>query len=93
MVFRRVLIGILAVTMSSASLAAEKTVTLNVQKMACDLCTSAVKKSLEAIPGVATAVVSLEDKTAVVTYDDSKVDVKMLIDATTKTGYPSTPTN
>jgi mercuric ion binding protein len=59
--------------------------------MACDFCKSAVKNSLEALPGVAKAVVSLEDNTAVVTYDDDKVDVKRLIEATTKAGYPSAP--
>lgn len=66
-------------------------ITLVVQKMVCDFCTSAVSRSLEAIPGVAKARVSLEDKTALVTYDDTKVDVKTLISATAKAGYPSTP--
>jgi len=59
--------------------------------MVCDFCTSAVKRSLEAVPGVAKVTVSLEAKTAVVTYDDDRVDVKTLIDATTKVGYPSAP--
>jgi hypothetical protein len=31
------------------------------------------------------------DKTAVVTYDDAKADMKGLIEATTKIGYPSKP--
>jgi len=81
--------AMLALLISSSSFAAERTITLAVQKMVCDFCTSAVKRSLEAIPGVAKAVVSLESKTAVVTYDDDKTDVKSLIDATTKAGYPS----
>lgn len=76
---------------SSSALAVERTVTLVVQKMVCDHCTSAVKRSLGALPGVEKADVSLEDKTAIVTYDDAKVDVKGLIEATTKAGYPSTP--
>ena len=59
--------------------------------MVCDFCTSAVRKSLEEVPGVVRAVVSLERKTAVITFDDEKVDVKALIDATTKAGYPSAP--
>jgi periplasmic mercuric ion binding protein len=50
-----------------------------------------VRKSLEAVPGVAKAVVSFKDKTAVVTYDDAKVDVRRLTDATTNAGYPSAP--
>jgi periplasmic mercuric ion binding protein len=35
--------------------------------------------------------ISCKDKTAVVTYDDSEVDVKALTAATTNAGYPSAP--
>ena len=83
--------AILGVLISTSAFAAERTITLAVQNMVCDFCSSAVRKSLEAVPGVAKAVVSLNDKTAIVTYDDAKVDVKVLIDATTKAGYPSAP--
>jgi len=48
-----------------------------------------VKSSLEAVPGVAEAVVSYTDKTAVVTFDDAKTAVPALIIATTNAGYPS----
>jgi cation transport ATPase len=50
-----------------------------------------VKASLEAVPGVAKVVVSYQDKTAIVTFDDSKTDVKTLTDVTTSAGYPSAP--
>ena len=43
------------------------------------------------MPGVAKVAVSFKDKTAVVTYDDSKTDVKGLTSATTNAGYPSAP--
>ena len=46
---------------------------------------------LEAVPGVTKATVSFKDKTATVTYDDSRVDIKSLTDATTSAGYPSGP--
>jgi mercuric ion binding protein len=36
-------------------------------------------------------VVSAEDKTAVVTYDDRKAQVDALVKATTNAGYPSEP--
>jgi mercuric ion binding protein len=36
-------------------------------------------------------VVSAEDKTAVVTFDDSKAEVGALVKATTDAGYPSAP--
>jgi periplasmic mercuric ion binding protein len=41
------------------------------------------------VPGVAKAVVSYADKTAVVTFDDAKTAVPALINATTNAGYPS----
>lgn len=80
--------GVLA---SSAVFAAEKTVTLDVKNMYCAACPHIVKASLEAAHGVTKAIVSYKDKTAVVTYDDAKADVKALTDATTNAGYPSAP--
>jgi len=43
------------------------------------------------VPGVSKAVVSYKDKTAVVTYDDTRADVATLTRATTEAGYPSAP--
>ena len=62
-------LGLLA---SSPVFAGEKTVTLAVQNMYCTACPVTVKSSLEALPGVAKAVVSYENKTAVVTFDASR---------------------
>ena len=76
---------------SPAAFAAEKTVTLAVENMTCALCPRTVKASLERVPGVTNVVVSAEDKTAVVTYDDSKAKVDTLVKATTNAGYPSAP--
>ena len=79
----------LSLLASPAALAGEKTVTLAVQNMYCSACPITVKSSLEAVPGVAKAVVSYTDKTAVVTFDDAKTAVPALITATTNAGYPS----
>jgi len=76
---------------SSTAVAAEKTVTLAVSNMYCADCPFIVKKSLEGVPGVAKVAVSFKDKTAIVTYDDSKADVRELTTATTNAGYPSAP--
>jgi mercuric ion binding protein len=80
--------GLLA---SPTAFAGEKTVTLEVRNMYCAACPHTVKASLEAVPGVAKAVVSYEDKTAIVTYDDVKTNVKALTTATANAGYPSAP--
>jgi len=85
-----VAIGV-ALFASSTAFAGERTITLAVQNMYCDACPFIVKNSLEAVPGVAKAIVSYKDKTAVVSYDDAKADVKALTTATTKAGYPSAP--
>jgi periplasmic mercuric ion binding protein len=71
--------------------AAEKTVTLAVQHMTCPACPHTVKASLQRVPGVTNVVVSAADKTAVVTFDDSKAQVDALVKATTNAGYPSAP--
>jgi periplasmic mercuric ion binding protein len=82
---------VFGIVASSTAFAAERTLTLAVQNMYCDACPLIVRKSLEAIPGVAKAIVSFKDKTAVVTYDDSKTNLNALTAATAKAGYPSTP--
>jgi len=81
----------LGAVVSSAALAAERTVTLAVSNMYCAACPHTVKASLEAVAGVKTVVVSYKEKTAVVTYDDAATEVKALIAATTNAGYPSAP--
>jgi mercuric ion binding protein len=79
----------LSLLASSAAFAGEKTVTLAVQNMYCSACPITVKSSLDAVLGVAMAVVSYAYKTAVVIFDDAKTAVPALITATTNAGYPS----
>jgi mercuric ion binding protein len=76
---------------SSAAFAADKTITLAVKNMYCAACPHTVKASLQAVPGVKAVTVSFKDETAVVTYDDTRADVKALTAATTNAGYPSAP--
>jgi periplasmic mercuric ion binding protein len=80
-----------ALLVSSSTFAAEKTVTLAVENMYCAACPQTVRASLEAVPGVSQVAVSFKDKTAIVSYDDSKANVEALTSATTKAGYPSAP--
>jgi len=76
---------------SSAAFAGDKTITLAVKNMYCAACPHTVKASLQAVPGVKAVTVSYKDKTAIVTYDDARTDVKALTAATTDAGYPSAP--
>ncbi|MGQ0595620.1 MAG: mercury resistance system periplasmic binding protein MerP [Gammaproteobacteria bacterium] len=89
---RKLLLGcatVVAVLVAGLVSAAEKTITLSVNNMTCAACPPVVKTSLGRIDGVSRVEVSLEAKTAIVTYDDAKTDVAALIDATTNAGYPS----
>jgi mercuric ion binding protein len=71
--------------------AGERTTTLVVEGMTCASCPYIVRKSLERLPGVTKAVVSLEDGLARVTYDDAMVTVAALTAATADAGFPSRP--
>ncbi|MBI4996834.1 MAG: mercury resistance system periplasmic binding protein MerP [Rhodocyclales bacterium] len=87
---RKLLLAALAALSLAAQAAAPKNVTLAVQNMTCELCPITVKKSLEKVPGVSTAQVDFDKKTATVIYDSDKVQPQALTKATTNAGYPST---
>ncbi|SMF26514.1 mercuric ion binding protein [Tistlia consotensis] len=80
-----------ALALSTAAMAAERTVTLTVENMTCASCPYIVKKSMEAVPGVAQVAVSYETKTATVTFDDAKTSVDAIAGASASNGYPAKP--
>lgn len=80
-----------AVGISGATWAAERTVTLLVENMSCVSCPYTVREALKAVPGVKSAEVSFEEKTAVVVFDHEQANVAALTAATTNAGYPSRP--
>lgn len=94
---RPIIVFVLAVGLLSTGMAvafaAEQTATLVIANMSCASCPIIVKRSLESVPGVAKVVVSYREKTAVVTYDDAKTDLRSLAAATIDAGYPATPKN
>lgn len=64
-----------------------KTVTLNIDGMTCGGCVKSVTRLLEGVEGVEKAEVSLENKNAVITFDESKTDADALIDAVENGGF------
>ena len=70
--------------------AGERTATLAVSGMTCVSCPYIVKRTLVAIDGVIAVEVSLVDKSAIVTFDDSKTEVVALTRATASVGFPAT---
>ena len=86
--FKPVLL-ILSLLVSSVALAGEQIQTLAVDNMTCASCPFIVKKALTAVDGVKAVDVSLDDQSAVVTYDDALTDIATLTAATTNVGFPS----
>lgn len=80
---------ITASLISQIALAAEKSITLAVEGMTCVSCPYIVEQTLASVPGVNDVDVSFPEKTATVTFDDSKTNVAALTDATANMGYPS----
>ena len=75
--------------LASPALAGESTVTLAVRNWYCAACPHVIKQSLAAVPGVIKVTFSDKTKTAAVTFDDTRTDVKTLTGATAGAGYPS----
>ena len=75
--------------LASPALAGETTVILAVRNWYCAACPHVIKQSLAAVPGVINVTVSDKTKTASVTFEDTKTDVKSLTQATAEAGYPS----
>lgn len=65
-------------------------VNLSVQGMYCAACPITVRKALEAVPGVKSAVIDFRTKVATVQYDPEKVTPERLAHATANAGFPST---
>ena len=62
------------------------TVTLNIDGMTCG-CVKSVTRILSELDGVSHAEVNLENKSAVVNFDESKVKINQLVDAVEDGGY------
>ncbi|TWC29133.1 mercuric ion binding protein [Pseudomonas sp. SJZ079] len=73
----------------SPAWAASQTVTLSVPGMTCAACPITVKHALSRVEGVSAIKVNVENREAIVTFDDSKTNVQALSRATENAGYPS----
>jgi len=67
--------------------AAEKTVEIDIEGMTCPLCTTTIKKNLKKQNGVLRAKVRLNTHIATVTYEESKIATKGLLQAIEEVGY------
>ena len=87
---RKIIIATFLIIMSQVVWANPQTITLDLPTMDCAMCPVTVKMALNKVNGVIKAEVSLESKSAVVTFDDAKTDAQALVYATTNAGFKST---
>lgn len=85
------LVVLVALSAPASAQAAERTVTLAVERMDCAACPVFVRSALRDVAGVIRVKVSYAARTATVTYDDRQARVQDLTKATGAIGYPSRP--
>tara|TARA_R110002049_G_scaffold92285_1_gene229030 strand:- start:90 stop:383 length:294 start_codon:yes stop_codon:yes gene_type:complete len=73
--------------------AAEQTVKLSVPDMNCVSCPYMVKKVISRVPGVLSVSATMQDRSATVSFDDTKATIDDLLLATASIGYPSAVTS
>jgi len=73
----------------SVNAAENKTVTLDVPGMTCEICPITIKKALNKVPGVVAVKSDFENKTTMVTFNPDKTNIKAITRATANAGYPS----
>lgn len=66
---------------------ANSTVTLDITGMHCDGCAAGLTSELRRVGGVASAEVSLTNRTAVVSFDSNRVATTALLKAVTEAGF------
>jgi copper chaperone CopZ len=80
--------AVLVVTFGVITAAAfTKTVTIRVEGMKCEKCSSSVTKALKATEGVQDAQVSSDKGEAVIKYDDQKLNEAKLREVINSTGF------
>jgi mercuric ion binding protein len=67
----------------------DETVTFDVEKMTCATCPIAVRQAMQRVEGVIEVEVSMEDESAVVTYDRSVTTAAQIGQASTDVGFPA----
>ena len=61
--------------------------TINISGMHCENCVASVEKGVKELDGIVSVAVSLNDSTAVVSYDTSKLELAKIEEAIEKRGY------
>ncbi len=67
-----------------------KEVTIAIEGMSCNHCTASVKKAVMALDGVKSADVSLQNKNAVIKYDESKINAQKIVKCINELDFKAT---
>jgi periplasmic mercuric ion binding protein len=78
-----------SILFAPSALAAERTVTMNVENMTCAACPITVRAAMKAVPGVKDVRVDYASKTAVVVFDDTQTTPDAMADASRLAGFPA----
>jgi mercuric transport protein len=90
---RKVISMLFAVSWIATAHAAEQTTVLHIEAMMCGADPHIVQNSLTKLKGVDQVEISLEAKTAIVSYDNALVTIADMQTATGAAGYPATLSN
>lgn len=87
---KKIHVALMLAVLVTPAYAASKTVTLIVPDMSCAACPITVKKALSQVNGVSKIDTHVEQREAVITYDDSKTNPQQLLNTTKNAGYAAT---
>lgn len=85
----RTAIVLASLLVTSPALAAERTVRMQIENMTCAACPIAVRTAMERVPGVQDVTVDLEDRTAIIVYDDAQATADEIAEASRLAGFPA----
>ncbi|MDP1701474.1 MAG: cation transporter [Aestuariivirga sp.] len=76
-------------TLTTETLAAERTGLFAIENMTCALCPFTVHSAIASVPGVKIATVDFEKKQATVVFDGDATTPASIAEASTNSGYPA----
>lgn len=77
----------ISINLNANPIVNEKTVVISLPSIQCGMCVKTIKKALGKVEGIIETKVDLENKSASITFDDSKTSVEKLVEAITTAGY------
>jgi len=87
MIIAAIILMFVSISSKAESIAEEKTVEISLPTMQCNMCVENIETALKKVDGIINTKVDLENKKAIVIYDNSKTTLKKLQKTITNAGY------